>query len=46
LKIGQAPADQFEITVQVTDAEGQCRLIIDTPASYPSSRTASRAAWR
>ena len=38
---GQAPSDQFDMTVQVVAEPGSCRLVNDTPASYPSSHTAS-----
>lgn len=46
LTIGQAPSDQFEMTVQVIDDVGWCRLANETPASYPSSQIPSPVAAR
>ena len=43
--IGQAPSLVFEITVSVTRARGSCTDRNETPASYPSRRTASFDAW-
>src|SRR5262245_32297521 len=47
-RTGQAPSDQFEITVYVVDVDLRCRLAIDTPASYPSSqgRSPSTLTWK
>ena len=43
--IGHAPSLVFEITVSVTRARGSCTDRNETPASYPSRRTASFDAW-
>jgi hypothetical protein len=44
--IGQAPSDQFEMTVYTMEDEGSCRLVNETPASYPSSQAPSPVASR